>query len=136
VHRMRGELPPGEAADLYERELPDRFDLMLLGLGEDAHIASIFPGSALVSERRRRVMAVWVPHLRSYRITLTQPALLAADRIVMLVAGSKKAPAVAAAIDAPSDPARVPAHLLRDAGDRVQWFIDRAAARDVSSPRA
>ncbi|MGH9346345.1 MAG: 6-phosphogluconolactonase [Vicinamibacterales bacterium] len=135
VHRIRGELPPDEAARLYERELPARLELLLLGLGEDAHLASIFPGSPLVRERRRRVAPVWVPHLKAYRITLTPPAILAADRILMLAAGAMKASAVAAAIDRPTDPDGCPAHLLREAGARVEWLIDRDAARDLSSRR-
>ncbi len=135
VHRIRGELRPDEAARLYERELPDRFDLMLLGLGVDAHIASIFPDSPVVEERRRGVAAPWVSHLKAYRITLTPPALLGSAHIVLIVAGAAKAPAVAAAIEKPPDPARYPVHVLRPAGDLVEWFIDRAAARDVSSPR-
>lgn len=136
VHRMRGELPAEEAATRYERELPERFDLMLLGMGEDAHIASIFPGSPVVHERQRQVAAPWVPHLDAHRITLTPPALLNSSHILMLVAGPQKAPAVAAALERPPDPDRYPAHLVRDAGDRVEWFIDRAAAREISSPRA
>lgn len=135
VHRIRGELPPEDAARRYERELPPRFDVLLLGLGEDAHVASIFPGSPLVSERTRRAAAVWAPHLKAWRITLTPPALLDSDHIVMLVAGASKAAAVAAAIDAPADPGRWPVHVLRDAGPRLEWLTDRAAARDVSSRR-
>ena len=136
VHRMRGELVPEEAARQYERELMGTFDLMLLGLGEDAHIASIFPGSPLVEERARKTAAPWAPHLNAYRITLTPPALLDARQIVMLVSGEKKAGAVKAAIEGPLDPKQWPAQLLRDAGERVEWLIDRAAARALSSPPA
>ena len=135
VHRMRGELPPDEAARQYERELMGTFDLMLLGLGEDAHIASIFPGSPVLDERTRKTAAPWAPHLNAYRITLTPPALLDARHIVMLVSGDKKADAVKAAIELPLDPRRWPVQLLREAGERVEWLIDRAAAQALSSPR-
>jgi 6-phosphogluconolactonase len=141
VHRMRGELPDAaEAAREYEAELRDgfaraqrqdqTFDVMLLGLGEDAHIASIFPGSPLLHEANaaRRVAAVWAPHLDAWRVTLTPPALLDARAIVMLVSGEKKAEAVHAALERPADVDRYPVHLLRAADDRVEWFIDRAAA--------
>lgn len=136
VHRIRGELPPDEAARLYERELPQRFDLLLLGLGEDTHIASIFPGSPVLQETKRRVAAPWVSHLKAYRITLTPPALLSASHIMMIVAGAAKAAAVATALETPADPVRYPVHLLRAAGDKVEWLIDRAAARALSSPHA
>ena len=133
VHRIKGERPPEEAALLYEGELPGRFDLMLLGVGEDAHVASIFPGSPLLSERRRRAAAVWAPHLNAFRVTLTPRALLESDHVLMMVAGTAKAAAVAAALEGPTDVERCPVHLLREAGDRVEWFIDRAAARELSS---
>ena len=136
VHRIKGELPPEEASMLYEEELPDRFDLMLLGVGADAHIASIFPRSPLLTERSRRAAALWAPHLNAYRVTLTPRALLDADHIVLVVAGPSKAEAVAAAIDGAFDLDRYPVHLLREAGNRVEWFIDRAAARALSSPPA
>jgi 6-phosphogluconolactonase len=136
VHRIRGELPPDEAARLYEHEVPDQFDLTLLGVGEDAHIASLFPGSSLLTEERRRAAAAWAPHLKAYRISLTPPALLGSKHVVVLVAGAAKARAVAAAFDKAVNVERYPVHLLREAGDRVEWFIDRAAARDVSSRHA
>jgi 6-phosphogluconolactonase len=136
VHRMKGELPPERAAREYERELMGTFDLMLLGLGDDAHIASIFPGSAVLDEQEHRVAAPWAPHLETYRITLTPPALLNARRVLMVVAGAHKAAAVKAALEGPLDPRRWPAQILRPADDRVEWLIDRAAARALASPRA
>ena len=146
VHRMRGELEAEEAARAYEIELADAFrlagrtdqifDLMLLGLGDDAHIASIFPGSPVLHERTRRVAAPWVEHLHARRITLTPPALLDARVIIMLVEGSQKADAVTAAIEGPRDVERWPAQLLRAAGDRVEWLIDRPAAQGLRARRA
>ena len=134
VHRMRGELPDArEAAADYERTLNSAFDVMLLGVGEDAHIASIFPTSELLDTRverptRRRVAAIWVPHLDAWRITLTPDAILDSRAIVVLVAGANKADAVHAALHEPLDVQKSPAQLLRSAGDRVEWFVDRAAA--------
>ncbi len=161
VHRIRGELPDaGEAARLYQEAIRDAFetagrrdrtfDVMLLGLGEDAHVASIFPYSPLLDawtaphlhERVAHgndatVAAVWAPHLEAWRITLTPPALLDSRAIVMLVAGPKKADAVWAALEAAEDERRYPAQLLRRAADRVQWLMDRpAAARLPGAPRA
>ncbi len=144
VHRMRGELPDAaSAAREYEGILPGTFDIMLLGLGEDAHIASIFPGSPLFDEAGRedapygsRVAAVWVEHLDAWRITLTPPALLDARAILMLVSGDDKTAAVRAALDAPIDEARWPAQILRAADDRVEWIMDAAAARLRGAPPA
>jgi 6-phosphogluconolactonase len=139
VHRMRGELPDAtRAAAEYEVELRDgfaragrsdqRFDVMLLGLGEDAHIASIFPGSPALAETRARVAAVWAAHLNAWRITLTPSALLDARALLMIVTGTRKAEAVRVALEMPDDVSRWPVHLLRAAGDRLEWILDRAAA--------
>ena len=153
VHRIRGEMPdPHEAALEYEAQLREgfpragrrdqTFDVILLGLGEDAHLASIFPESPLLGSDPTtgsdpvRVVAVWAPHLSAWRMTLTPRAVIDAHRIVMLVAGEKKAEAVHAALDRPTDVRRWPAHLLREADDRVEWFLDRAAARRLSPPVA
>jgi 6-phosphogluconolactonase len=77
------------------------------------------------------VAAVWAAHLNAWRITLTPPALLDARAVVMVVAGENKAAAVHAAIEGPPDVMRWPAQLLREAGDRVIWMLDRAAAAEI-----
>ena len=132
VHRVHAERPDaGAAAAAYARELPGTFDVMLLGLGEDCHIASIFPGSALLLQpdpASSRVVAIFAPQLSAWRITVTPQVILESRAIVMLVSGEKKAAAVAAAIDAPLDVVRYPGQLLREAGDRVEWILDREAA--------
>ena len=144
VHPVRGDLPDAaEAAREYEGILPATFDVMLLGLGADAHIASIFPGSSLLDSERdvrglegSRVRALWVHHLNAWRITLTPAEVLNARAILVLASGAEKATAVHAALDAPTDVTRWPAQLLRAAGDRVEWIIDAAAARSLAAPRA
>ncbi len=158
VHRIRAELlDASAAARAYEATLRRAFsaagrtdltfDVMLLGLGEDAHIASIFPGSPLLDsyvgrgftprqagregppyENDDRVAAVWAPHLAAWRITLTPRALLDARALLVAVTGEAKADAVRAALDRPDNVTDTPAHLLRAAGGRVEWFMDAAAA--------
>jgi 6-phosphogluconolactonase len=147
VHRIRAEMPdPHQAAADYERTLTvasafrrktdtsSLFDLMLLGLGEDSHIASIFPGGELVDAHGtprsagRRAAAVWAPHLGAWRITLTPETLLDSETIVVLVAGANKAQAVHAVLRQTREVRTYPAQLLRAAEDRVEWFVDRAAA--------
>lgn len=146
VHRMRGELPDAsEAARAYDLSLLEgfaaagrrdlRFDVMLLGLGPDAHIASIFPRSPLLdggqSGARRgsgaRVAAVPGPDQGTWRITLTPRAVVDADVILMVVSGRAKADAVYAALIEEEQVRERPAQLLRAEGDRVEWLIDRAA---------
>lgn len=146
VHRMRGEIPDAhEGAADYEHVLQHAFaaagrgdmtfDVLLLGLGEDAHIASIFPGSDWLAETNRsrafaerRVAAVWAPHLNAWRITLTPAAIHDSRSIAVLVAGARKAHAVQAAIDAQIDVERIPAQLLRKVDDVVEWLLDPSAA--------
>jgi 6-phosphogluconolactonase len=150
VHRIPGELPDAAAAAReYERILPETFDIMLLGLGEDAHIASIFPGSPLLKMGSDpmyyggagfsrpggdRAAAVWVEHLKAWRITLTPAALRGARAILVIVSGENKAAAVRAALDGPMDVTCVPAQLLRAAGGHVEWIMDAAAARLRGAP--
>jgi len=129
VHRIRGELQPADAAGSYEKELEGvTLDLLLLGLGPDAHIASLFPGSPQLDERGRLVTsgpAGLEPHVD--RVTLTLPALLSAERIVFLVTGADKADAVQRGFRDPiSEDA--PASLLRTGAAPISVYLDRAAA--------
>jgi len=135
VVRMKGELGPADGAADYERELHKAgappLELLLLGMGPDGHLASLFPDQETLSERSRLV--VGVPHagLEPFvaRISLTFTAIAAARRVVYLVTGASKADAVAAAFgdDAKSDP-HVPSSLLPELTDRITVLLDSDAA--------
>lgn len=125
IHRIAAERADRErAAAEYERLLPDRLDLLLLGIGEDGHIASLFPGSWSLGERARRVVVVESPKPPRRRITITPPVVEAARRVLVLACGASKARAVARALRGEEDPSVVPARLAR----RGTWIVDRAAA--------
>jgi 6-phosphogluconolactonase len=113
-----------EAARDYERGLPPRFDLLLLGLGPDGHTASLFPGSSALREKERRVVAVVGPKPPPNRLTITPPVIAAAARVVVLATGAEKKAAVHAALTTLADPFDCPARLVCDA----EWHVDRAAA--------
>lgn len=132
VHRMRGELGPQDGARAYEREYVEAgsptLDLVLLGLGPDAHICSLFPGDDALGERERPVVGVQTPGMAPLvsRITLTLPVLNAARRVVFLVTGEDKAEAVARAFSGRPDP-MAPASLLE--GEPTALLDAAAAAR-------
>ena len=130
VHRMRGELGCDAGADAYEQELAglERFDLVLLGLGPDGHIASLYPDQPTLDETMRRAVpaeAKFQPFVD--RITLTLPVLRAADEVLFLVTGANKAEAAKRAfVDEPS-PA-TPGSLVRADTGRTTAVLDAAAA--------
>jgi 6-phosphogluconolactonase len=132
VHRMRGELGPHDGAAAYEQEIADAgleaFDLMLVGLGPDAHTCSLFPGADALGERKRRVVGVDTPGMAPLvpRITLTLPVVNAARQLVFLVTGDDKAEAVARAFAGPPDP-RAPGSLVE--GSPIVLLDKAAAAR-------
>ena len=126
VRRMRGEAADVEAAAReYEAELEMPLDLAVLGVGEDGHVASLFPGSALLAERARRVAAVFdSPKPPPHRLTLTPRALAEARAALVLAAGAGKRAAVTAALAPAGEVARCPARLLRGA----TWMLTADAA--------
>lgn len=138
IHRMQAEASDIHAAALtYESELrlafdargeePPVFDFMWLGMGPDGHTASLFPGSDALDETERWVVANWSPHMKTWRMTLTFPVLMAARTTVMEVMGANKADAVREIRAGGSD---LPA--ARIAGDDVEWIIDAAAAGEAA----
>jgi 6-phosphogluconolactonase len=135
VQRMKGELGPTEGAEDYDRALraagPPQFDMLLLGIGPDGHMASLFPCQPTLEERSRLVVGVEQAGLEPFvpRITLTLPALGSARDIVFLASGFSKAEAVAAAFgpDAKPDP-HVPSSLLPAVADEITVLLDPAAA--------
>lgn len=125
VHRVPSEGPDPEAAALlYERGLPERLDLLLLGLGEDGHTASLFPGSPALRERKRRFVFVRVDDAVPERFTVTPPMIEGARSVLVLACGPSKAEAAARALEGEEEAQAVPARLAR----RGHWILDRAAA--------
>jgi len=131
VHRMQGELGPDAGAAAYERDYQaagrPAFEMILLGLGPDAHICSLFPGDDALGERERPVVGVDTPGMAPIvaRITLTLPVVNGSERIVFLITGEDKADAVARAFSGRRDP-MAPASLVEG---EVTVLLDEAAAR-------
>jgi 6-phosphogluconolactonase len=130
VHRMRGELGAPGGAELYEQELGslDRFDLVLLGMGPDGHVASLFPGQETLDETERRVLAAEAQlDPRVDRITLTLPVLRSGREVLFLVTGEDKADAARRAFA--GEPSRsTPASLVRAVRGKTTAVLDAAAA--------
>jgi len=132
VHRIKGELPPEEAAGAYEEELasffglaagqPPPFDLALLGLGSDGHTLSLFPGTKAFEETERLVVANLVPVLNAWRVTLTFKAVREAQRAVFLVSGKEKAAVLKDVFDWKDLPA------ARVRTKELLWLLDAGAA--------
>ena len=132
VHRMEAErVDRDAAAQDYERRLPPRIDVLLLGMGQDGHTASLFPGSAALDERQRRVVAVLGAKPPARRLTITPPVIDAARTVAVVATDADKAAMVARALEGPLDPKAVPVQLAR----RGVWFLDYAAAASLTSPR-
>jgi 6-phosphogluconolactonase len=138
VFRVRAELDANAAADDYDRRLREffrvqtgawpRFDLILLGLGEDGHTASLFPRSAGLQEQSRLVVANWVEKLQGYRITLTFPVLNHAAEDLFLVSGESKSQVMREIFGPAPKQAAYPAQMVHPQDGRLLWVADKAAA--------
>jgi 6-phosphogluconolactonase len=139
VHRIKSEHPDAhQAADDYEQTLQaffhlaagqlPRFDLIFLGLGPEAHTASLFPGTKALHDTGRLVVSTWVGKFFTDRITLTPAVLNNAAGVIFLVSGEDKALALKAVLEGPDEPEQLPAQLIRPAHGRLLWLVDRATA--------
>ncbi len=138
IHRIRGEDDPEEAAANYEatiaqvfsldeeeEEIPV-FDVIHLGMGDDAHTASLFPGEAAIDDLDGLAGAVYVPKLSAWRVTLLPAVLQAARCTVFLLSGVGKAAPLDKVLVEPYNPKQYPAQLVRH-NLEVHWFLDDAA---------
>ena len=136
VFRMQGEAVPEEAAVQYEqtlKSLASRFgeqryihDLVLLGLGDDGHTASLFPGTAALSEEVRNVVSNFVPKFNTHRLTFTYPLINASRRVAFLVNDSKKEPIIAKVLEGGHG---LPAEGVKPVNGELVWFIGQSGAR-------
>ncbi|MBX7186877.1 MAG: 6-phosphogluconolactonase [Vicinamibacteria bacterium] len=144
IHRMQGERADldtaateyeatlAESFDLTVESSPPRFDLVMLGMGDDGHTASLFPSTGALEERRAWVVANDVPQKGTRRITLTIPVLNAARCVMFTVEGHDKAAALAAVLEGPRDPRLYPSQLIAPEDGDLLWLVDRAAAQSLA----
>lgn len=145
VHRIKGELDPGEAAVEYENDLKlsfgeselkggmPVFDLIILGMGKDGHTASLFPGSESLREKERVAVPVYDAGLP--RVTLTLPVINNAAHILFLVAGRSKAETLKHIIQGGGERYDYPAGLVSPVNGDVTWLVDKEAAKDFTAAR-
>ena len=140
VHRIDGVGDAAANASAYESEMRGlfgddadwpRLDLVLLGMGDDGHTASLFPGSAVLDERRLWVAPNWVEKLGAWRVTLTAPAINAARHVTFLITGAGKAARLCEVLKGERDPARLPSQLIKPSDGILEWFVDREAAASL-----
>ena len=105
-----------------------RFDLILLGLGENGHTASLFPHCPALKETKRLVVADWVEEVKAHRLTFTAPLINAARQIVFLVSGASKAQVLQDVVNGPRQPEQLPAQLILPNAGKLTWLVDNDAA--------
>jgi 6-phosphogluconolactonase len=143
IHRIKGEYEDTAlAAAEYEDEIRrqfglqpgefPRFDLILLGMGNEGHTLSLFPGTKALHESQRVVTRNWVGKLYTERITLTAPAANAAANTIFMVTGSDKACALKAVLEGPHEPEQLPAQMIQPTNGSLSWLIDTAAGSLLS----
>jgi 6-phosphogluconolactonase len=110
-----------------------RFDLVLLGLGDNSHTASLFPHTSILQEKEAGVKAVFLEEQGIYRISFTAPLINLAQRVAFLVYGSAKAEAVRNILEEPGDPEKYPAQLINLSDGAIDWFLDKSAASKLYS---
>lgn len=140
IHVMRTDLPPDEAIEDYNDKLhayfdgkPFTFDLVMLGLGDDAHTLSLFPGYPVVNEENNWMSAFYLEEQNMYRITLTKSVVNKSSRVAFLVTGAAKIPALKAVFYGEKDIHKYPAQAIQPESGGLFWFLDEAAAAALQS---
>ncbi len=138
VHFMQTNVSPLESAQAYEALLhqyfdgqPYTFNLVLLGMGDDGHTLSLFPGTDVVNERSKWVSEVLIDDARNYRITLTEPVVNRADKVIFLITGQGKAQMLQKVINGPAN--LFPSQLIQPVSKNLMWFIDDAAGMNLQN---
>jgi 6-phosphogluconolactonase len=138
ITRIKGEYADTEKAALeYEQALRayfklkdgeyPRFDLVFLGMGDEGHTLSLFPGTRALHASNRIVVRNWVGKFYTERITLTAPAANQANQVIFMVTRSDKAPALKAVLEGPYEPEQLPAQLIQPVNGKLLWLVDQAA---------
>jgi 6-phosphogluconolactonase len=144
IHRIKGEIDPAQAALIYEQEVQGvfrtrslpAFDLICLGMGENGHTASLFPGTAALHERERWVVAQYVEVMQEWRVTFTAPLINAARNISFFVEGASKAEMLWRVIAGPYQPDVLPSQLIQPVNGQLHWLVDAAAASKLTASQA
>ena len=139
IHRMKGVGDAASNASLYEDELRSyfndtdwpRFDLVMLGMGDDGHTASLFPSTTALKEDGAWVVANWVEKFNTWRITLTAPAINHARHVLFTVTGAGKTDRLREVLHGERDTERLPSQLIRPEDGSLEWFVDTAAAEKL-----
>jgi 6-phosphogluconolactonase len=138
IHIMRTDIPPDQSAAEYEKLLHEyfsntgpSFDLVLLGMGDDGHTLSLFPGMPVVHEEKAWATSFFLKAQDMYRITLTRPIVCRSKRIAFLTAGIKKAHALKEVLKGKYDPDKYPSQTIMPQAGELHWFVDEAAAAEL-----
>lgn len=135
LFRIPTNLPPAQAAEQYEQTIKDffgnsrpRFDLTLLGMGDDGHTASLFPGTEILHETKHLVRDIYIDKISMHRITMTAPFINQSHHIIFLVTGSGKADTLKTVLQGDFQPELYPAQLIQSEDGTLLWMVDEAAA--------
>ena len=135
IHIMRTDIAPEESASEYEKVLKQyfddseiTFDFVLLGMGDDGHTLSLFPGTEVIHEENAWVKAFYLPAQEMFRITLTAPVVNNAACVAFLAAGAGKAETLKHVLEGESNVDLYPSQIIKPIKGQLHWFVDQAAA--------